>query len=80
MPSESIIDDTASNLATFASYNNNISQVNQNVKFEISYNNTLLIGEVNKNINNLLVKNNDRTLETGNGSHRLLNSKMFNLK
>ncbi len=66
LPSESVINDTASNLATSASYGNNIPQFKQNVKSDISNNNIRedndvipLKKDVDKRNNIPLAKSND---------------------
>ena len=66
MPSESVINDTASNLATSASYDNKIAQFKQNVKSDISNNNIRedndvipLKKDVDKSTNIPLTKSND---------------------
>ena len=66
MPSESVINGTASNLATSAFYDNNIPQFKQNVKSDISNNNIRedndvipLKKDVDKSTNIPLTKSND---------------------
>ncbi len=65
MPSESVINDTASNLATSASYDNKIPKFKQNVKSDISNNiredNDVLPlkKDVDKSTNIPLTKSND---------------------